>query len=487
MNGKEKLFRGLSIQTFVTLTMGILEIVYFSFMSRLLTKTDFGYFATITAVIAIFYSISEAGLGSSIIQRKEDSQNHINTAFSLAVISGSFFAILLFLLSPVIANLVSDSGITMPLRIMSSILLLNSLNSIANGLLSRRLNFKRIGILQISAYSLSIIVAIFLAFKGYGIIALVTNAIMYPLILCIGYYSIGIERPRFRIHKEHIKSILNFGGWLTAGVIVNNLTHQVDKLLLPRLMSVQALGAYNRPAGFVTTISTKINGIFDSVLFPILAKYQDDKGKVQDIFYKAISLLNIFSILLASAFMFNASLVIRIFFGEEWLDLVFITQIVSLSVVFSINGRLVDCFFRSLNYVKMGFMLRCVIFVLTTCCIVMGTRHGLRGLAFSLVIANISGIVLKIYFLTRKINTNFYQVIGHWLGAWKLALPILAAYLLYHYFVSIDSWTTDLMFFAIFCVLVFIEYILFPKFVGKEYHKITYPIIEKYLKIRTHA
>ena len=70
MSGQEKVFKGISVQAIITIIMGILEIVYFATMSRLLTKVDFGYFASITAIIAIAYSISEAGLGASIIQKK---------------------------------------------------------------------------------------------------------------------------------------------------------------------------------------------------------------------------------------------------------------------------------------------------------------------------------------------------------------------------------------------------------------------------------
>ena len=61
------LFKGMSIQTLVTMMMGVLEITYFAIMSRLLTKADFGYFAAISAVMAICMSLSDAGLGSAVI------------------------------------------------------------------------------------------------------------------------------------------------------------------------------------------------------------------------------------------------------------------------------------------------------------------------------------------------------------------------------------------------------------------------------------
>ena len=43
--------KGLSVQTVFTFIMAVLEIVVFALMSRLLSKTDFGYFAALAGVI----------------------------------------------------------------------------------------------------------------------------------------------------------------------------------------------------------------------------------------------------------------------------------------------------------------------------------------------------------------------------------------------------------------------------------------------------
>ena len=45
-----KVLKGVSTQTFITILIGVIEIVSFSIMSRLLTQEDFGYYASITAI-----------------------------------------------------------------------------------------------------------------------------------------------------------------------------------------------------------------------------------------------------------------------------------------------------------------------------------------------------------------------------------------------------------------------------------------------------
>ena len=67
---KTTFFKGVSIQTIITALMGVLEILVFAIMSRLLSKEDFGYFAALTGIMTICTSITEAGHGASIIQKK---------------------------------------------------------------------------------------------------------------------------------------------------------------------------------------------------------------------------------------------------------------------------------------------------------------------------------------------------------------------------------------------------------------------------------
>ena len=77
--------KGLSVQTVFTFIMAVLEIVVFALMSRLLSKTDFGYFAALAGVMTIFQSISEAGLGAAVIQKKIQRRNSYLLRFTLVL------------------------------------------------------------------------------------------------------------------------------------------------------------------------------------------------------------------------------------------------------------------------------------------------------------------------------------------------------------------------------------------------------------------
>lgn len=457
--------------------MGGLEILYFSIISRLLSKVDFGYFAAIMGVMSICMSLSEAGLGSAVIQKKDASKQHISSAFTLSIILGLICATALFLASPWIADLIADDTLVIPLRLMSSTIFLHSIISVGNAILYRNLNFKRIGFNSIIAYITSSCIAIAMAANGFGLYAVISAYIINSILLAILLYGFSVKIPSLGIDKKESKGIISFGGWLTAGVVLNNIGNQLDKLVLSKWLSVEALGSYNRPAGFVSSINTKIHSIFDTVLFPMLSDIQDDTKKVTNVFYRAVSLLNSFSVIFAAIFFFNAELIVTIFFGASWLDIVPIMQIGSIGVIFSIDHRLVDCFFRSLNYVKTGTQLRLIGVGLTLTSLYIGVQYGIIGVAWGILIANLILVLVKMITLAVKVKANIGSMFTTWLLAWKSAIiPIMVGGI---YMVLPHTIISNIVFALIFGTTIAIEFVFFPQLVGHEYQSSVYPYVEK--------
>lgn len=471
------LFRGISVQTIVTITMGILEILYFAIMSRLLSKVDFGYFAAIMGIMAICMSLSEAGLGSAVIQKKDASKQYISTAFTLSIILGLTCSIILFFIAPWIANLVADGTLTIPLQLMSSTIFLHSIISVGNAILYRDLNFKRIGLNSIAAYVISSCIAVAMAANGLGLYAVISAYILNSLILVILLYGFSVKIPSIGIHKEESKGIVSFGGWLTAGVVLNNIGNQLDKLVLSKWLSVEALGAYNRPAGFVSSINTKIHSIFDTVLFPMLSDIQDDRERVTKVFYRAVSLLNSFSVILAAIFFFNAELIVTIFFGAKWLDIVPVMQIGAIGAIFSIDHRLVDCFFRSLNYVRLGTELRLLGVGLTLLSLYIGAQYGIIGVAWGVLTSNLILVFIKMIALAIKVKANIYHMFITWVCAWKVAIiPVIIGCI---YMIMSHTLLSNIIFAIIFGTTIIIEFAFFPRMVGQEYQSSVYPYVER--------
>ena len=163
-----------------------------------------------------------------------------------------------------------------PLMLMSGTLLCNCLASVNLAQMKRKLQFLKVGLISLIAQVITVTIAIVLAVKGFGYYAIIAKAILNDILVLILSYVMGYTRYNLTLDKETFKAIFNFSGWLMASVLFRNIAHHIDRLLMPRLLSVTALGAYNRPKDFVGTISDKVCGIFDIALFPVLSGIQDN-------------------------------------------------------------------------------------------------------------------------------------------------------------------------------------------------------------------
>ena len=474
----EKVIKGISSQTLVTLFVGIVEILYFSIMSRLLSREDFGFFAVISAVTVIFSSISEAGIGAALIQRKDMSDEYKNTAFTLSLLIGIVIALLMCASSGIIAQtIMNDMTLQVPLMLMSVTIIFQGLISINLSWMQRHLLFLRAGLVRLSSLVVSSFVAIYLAWKGYGFYAILVRAILSAfLLLTISYLFVG-TKFKFCLKRKYTNSIVSYGGWLTASVIIRNFAQQTDRLLMSRLLSVSALGAYNRPKEFISHIASHLNGIFDTALFPVLSSIQDNKQSLRNAFNTSQYFMNMFAMFLALSFMCNSYLFIRIFLGGQWLDLNTIFIILSLSVVFNVNGRLGDCYLRSLALVKQQTGFRIFQLVVNVLAMLIGYRWGVVGVAVSFVIASFINIFFKTIYISLKLEIPVAYTLGNVFGSWRY-VAFFIPLLIIENMMTNHSLSTNIIFAVVYAIISIMLFVCFPQLVGNMYKE------EVYTKIR---
>ena len=246
-----KVLKGISSQTIVTIVLGIVEIVSFSIMSRLLSKEDFGFYAAINAIVIVFSSLSETGIGSALIQKKDISYRYVSNAFTLSLLFGIASMAILFLAAMLLPESIVDQKMRLPLMLMSFTLLLNCISSVFMSILHRNLKFISIGIVKLISLVVTTIVAVILAIKGFGYYAIITKAILASVISCFLFFILSKTKYGLIIDKDSFKAIFSFSGWLMASRFFAALSKQVDKLIMPRVMTITELGAYTRPKDFI--------------------------------------------------------------------------------------------------------------------------------------------------------------------------------------------------------------------------------------------
>ena len=146
-----------------------MAILISAILARLLIPSDFGLIAMVVVFSNFAAIFSGFGLTSAIVQKKEVSDEALSSTFWINVGLGALLTVALAASAPLIAAFYAQPRLTPLIVFISTTFFIASFGNVQNGLLTKRMNFKALGIIGICAIGISGPIAIFLAFSGYGV------------------------------------------------------------------------------------------------------------------------------------------------------------------------------------------------------------------------------------------------------------------------------------------------------------------------------
>ena len=155
----------------ITFVVGII-------LARLLTPREFGLIGMITVFIAVSESFINSGFSSALIRKKDCTDTDFSTVFFFNLAAGILFFLLLFFSAPAISGFFNEPELTAILQVLGIVLIIDSLTLIQRTILTKRIDFKLQARISVIASIGSGIVAIGMAFYGFGVWALVAQRIV---------------------------------------------------------------------------------------------------------------------------------------------------------------------------------------------------------------------------------------------------------------------------------------------------------------------
>jgi len=185
---KEKTISGIHWRFLTTVTQLLLTFSVGVLLARILPPEDFGLLGMAIIFTGFADLFATVGMGTAIIQRKELDNGTIGTATFVSILSSLALTAFFFFAAPAIAAFFHEPRITLILRVLSVLFLLNGLSAISRALIVRELKFKPLFYQEIISFLF-----------GYGVLVVVlagavTNATdnIYSEVKRQGFYAISL-------------------------------------------------------------------------------------------------------------------------------------------------------------------------------------------------------------------------------------------------------------------------------------------------------
>ena len=205
VNIKKSAISGMIWQLISRIGSNGLQFLTYLILARLLQPHDFGIIAIVGVFINFSNLLINSGFGTAIIQANEIDDIDYSSVLYVSVILASIFYAIIYLIAPFIAEYYHQNAIILVLRIYSISLIFFAINGVQSSILYRKLQFKRISILTLIPVFISGIISVVLAFKGFGVYALVANSISNSLLSVILFAYILKWKPKREFSISRIK------------------------------------------------------------------------------------------------------------------------------------------------------------------------------------------------------------------------------------------------------------------------------------------
>jgi O-antigen/teichoic acid export membrane protein len=391
-------------------------------LAGIIGPEKFGLIGMITLFVTIGNTLIDSGMSTSLLRTKEVTDQDYSTVFVTNVLISLFVYLLIFLISPYIALFYKQPILINVIRVYSLGFIINSLRGIHNVKLIRELNFKKITILSLPGNIISICISIYLAKVGFGVWSIVGLFLVNQLISTIIFWIFIKWSPLWNFNYSNFKYHFNFGYKLALSAQLNTIFENINNILIGKFYEVKFLGYYDRAYTLNSYPASVLSGIIMKVSLPALTVIKDEKERLQDA-YKVIMQIAFF--ISAICFAFAAILatpIITLILGKDWLYLIPMFQILTISFVFyplhSLNINILSLFGRSDLFLKLEVIKKITMIILVT----IGFKYGIYGLVWSNVIGSILALVINTYYSGRFLN---YSTINQFLDLFPTILVVL--------------------------------------------------------------
>jgi len=179
---KQKVFIGFIWSFSEKLGAKLVGFVVSVILARLLAPDDFGLIAIVMVFIMLGNTIVNSGFGNALVQKESADNLDFSSVFYFTTAFSVVLYILLYFAAPSIANFYNNPQITPILRWMNIRLLLSGIGTAQSSYAYRNMQFQRFFWSSSAATTISAIVALTMAYAGYGVWALVPRALFFTIL-----------------------------------------------------------------------------------------------------------------------------------------------------------------------------------------------------------------------------------------------------------------------------------------------------------------
>lgn len=395
----------------------LLQVIAFAatfLLTIFLSPQIFGVFYVVSAVINFLGYFSDIGLAAALIQKKESlTPEDLSTTFTIQQILVGSVVIVALAGSQIISNFygLDTTGLWL-LRALIISFFLSSLKTIPSILLERKLDFNRLIIPQILETLGFYIVAVMLAWQGFGIVSF-TWAVLVRAVVGLGaMYIISPWRIQLKLSREVARKLMRFGVPFQLNSFIALLKDDLLTVFLGKVLPFAEIGYIGWAKKWA---EVPLRLIMDSVIrvtFPAFSRLQEHTEQLRSAIEKTLFGLSVAIFPISAGLLFFIQPLIGIIPKyAKWEPAVTAFYILTISSVFAGLSTPLTNALNAIGKIKVTLGLMVMWTALTWVLTVTFIRFfGFNGVPLAFLLVSTT-IVIVVVLVKREVQFSFWKSI----------------------------------------------------------------------------
>jgi PST family polysaccharide transporter len=307
------------------------RMVFTIVLARVVGPEGFGIVAQALVYVGIVSLLLDQGFSSALIQREKLEDGLPGAVVTVNMTIGLLLTLLTIVIAPAWAAFMSTPALTMVLSALALSLLIRSVAVTPRAMLTRTMQFRTIGIADVSSAVIGGSIGMVMALLGAQYWALVGQIVTTDLALVAVLLAFGaVDRPNLQLRR--LREIAGFSGRsFAAGLLVTSISRNIDNLLVGRFQGPEALAFYGLAYRLLLLPVQLLSYTIGAVLFPSFSRYARDLDAARALLARSTRGLGVVSIPSMALVAAAAPQVVPLLFGPAWAPAVPIVQVLAMT------------------------------------------------------------------------------------------------------------------------------------------------------------
>lgn len=413
--------------TFSTIVVTLLQLLQISILARFLDSSAFGLMALVMVVVGFSQAFLDMGISNAIIHKQEITHDQLSTLYWVNVLAGILLFVIVCAIAPFVADFYHESELRLLIILVGITFLIQPFGQQFMVLWQKEMRFQEMSKINIVNKFVSLVVSVWFAYQGYGVYSLVYGTLAGVVVQTAQFLFVGLKeyKPSFVFRAGEIKEFMSFGAYQMGERSINYFNSEVDTMLIGKLLGAETLGVYSIARQLIRRPAQIFNPIITKVTFPAMAKVQGERERLKNIYLRTINYLSSVNFPVYALMIVLAPELVTILFGEKWISVVPIVQILAIYGALRSTGNPIGSLLLAKGKARLGFFWNLGLFLYVPIGIYISSHWGLIGVSWGSVIIMFSLMIPNWYFLVRPLcGAKFFEY------HWQIVKPMMISILL---------------------------------------------------------